>query len=583
MKTRILNISFISFVISFMIIAMFFPIVLNAQYANWDQYTNGRHITAIAEDDLALWVGTTGGLAVINKATLRVDIITTINSWLNFNCISAIAIDNQGYEWVGTKGKGLVHVWRTTGNALTESFEQPIIPSNFINAIKIRSNEVWIATNAGLARWSGTTWLNYNALSQSLPSDTVTSLALDKNNNLWIGTSRGVVRYDGTSFTNLSLGLSDRNITSVATDTSGRPWVGTLNGGAAQYQGTTWSVYGAPSQLPSNFVNAVAVDASNRVWVGTLQNGLVRYQNFNWYAALDTSNSQIPDNNVTVLLPAMDGGLWVGTRGNGLAKLAGSAWSAVSTSNSGFTEDNIISVAVASTGDIWTCGSGDVSHFNGTTWTTYKAQSLGLFQGGFTGLALDSQGLPWVGTFEQGVLHFNGSSWTQYNTSNTAGFPDNFINAITVAPNGDVWVATYNGLGRFNGTSWITYNTTSNPSIPNNIIRAIGVGGPNNTVWISDGQSNGPLRFDTTAWTVVDATSIGVTPGSIQSIWVSETGGPWIGTSTTGIAHYTPYINGSWQYHSNIQNSTLPSNDIRSIRNDLDGNLWLGTSNGLIA
>ncbi len=455
-------------------------------------------------------------------------------------------------------------------------YQRPTISSDEVNAIAIRNTEIWAATNAGLARWSGTVWTIYSVSSQSLPSDTVTSLVMDKNGNLWIGTRRGIVRYDGIRFADMSLGLPDRFITSVTADTSGKPWVGTYSGGVAQYQGTSWSVYGAPNQLPSNFINAVAVDSANRTWIGMQQNGLVRYENFTWFAAFDMDNSQIPDNNVTVIMPSIDGTLWVGTRSGGLARLLGSNWTQFRTANSGFTEDNIMSVAVTATGEIWTCGPGDVSHFDGINWTTYSSRSLGLLQGGFTALALDNQNRPWVGTFEQGVLRFNGSSWIQYNTSNTTGFPDNFINAITVAPNGDVWIATYNGVGRFNGTNWITYNTISLPAIPNNLVRTIGVG-VNGTVWIADGQSMGPIRFDLTSWTVVDATPIGITPGSIQAIWVSEIGDPWIGTATSGIAHYV----GSWQYHSTTQNSNLPSNDVRSIQGDLYGNLWIGTSNGL--
>ncbi len=44
-----------------LLIAMFFPNFSNAQYTNWIQFTNGCHITALAEQDSVIWVGTTGG------------------------------------------------------------------------------------------------------------------------------------------------------------------------------------------------------------------------------------------------------------------------------------------------------------------------------------------------------------------------------------------------------------------------------------------------------------------------------------------------------------------------------------------
>ncbi len=554
-----------------------------AQFAYWEQYTSGSHITALAEANNDLWVGTTGGLVQIDRNSRQVvQYFNTANSGLPSNHITALVFDTlRNQLWIGTLGKGVV---RYSGAPLFRIYRRDSVGSDTINALTIFNGNLWVGTVSGLSRrnLASQIWLAPISGANSLPSDTVTSLAQGAG-FLWVGTRRGIVRSDGVQFVDLSINLIDRFITGIAVDRDGFTWVATAAGGAAKQEMTSWRIFDTASTgggLPSALLKCITADtAAGVIWVGTDDSGLSRYDGTSW-TYQDTSGSGIPTNEVTAVLPAASGALWVGTGTGGLAQLTGaSTWTNVDQPDMDLEEDGLIATAVTETSARWACSSGRIYHFDGVTGNSWSAGSLGLFEGEFTSLALDAQGRAWVGTYGNGVLHFNGTGWTQYSLdNNTAGFPGDFVNSVAVSPvNGDVWIGTFDGVGRFNGTAWTTYNTSSNIApLPAGAyeIQDVSVGG-DGTVWVSDFQSPGPIRFNTTSWVQTDGSSVGITPGSIQSLWADATGGVWVGTYYSGIARHS---SGTWGSHLT---TILPSQDVRAFASDLDGNLWVGTSGGL--
>jgi ligand-binding sensor domain-containing protein len=552
------------------IFLMMLSTALTAQYANWVQYTNGRHITAVAQVGGFIWVGTTGGLVKVDTTTLQpVQFFNTANSGLPSNDISALTVDNQGNIWIGTKNKGLA---RYNGSNFAY-YRQSVIGSDIVNAVAMENDTIWVGTNSGAAKFDQTGWTRYTRLN-SLPSDTVTSIAFGFGVG-WFGTAKGILEYENRQFFNQNANLPDQYITSVSVwpDTPLSPWVGMQNNGVAHYLGTAWNLYTTSSGLPSNLIQSVAVDVNGQVLAGT-PSGLGFYDGNTW-TVYNTGNSSIPDNNVTTVLWANTGNnAFIGTiMGLDRFSLGNNQWTSFRTYNSELAEDVVHAVSVTSDGTVRAGSTTYLATYNGTSWTQITPASLGIQQGGFSALALDASGNPWIGTEGQGVFHYTGTQWINYSYPATAGFPENTVRHIAVDGSGNVWIGTYGGVGKYNG-SWTTY---AYPTIPSNVIQALAAGSGTN-VWISDVQTAGLVHYDGSTWTPVDASSIGITPGSIQAIWISETGDPWIGTSSQGIATYT---GGTWQSHSTAQNSILPSNDARFIQRDLNNNLWIGTSNGL--
>jgi len=545
-----------------------------AQYANWTQYTNGRHITSTAMEGGSIWVGTTGGMVRVDTLTLDTQFFNTANSGLPSNDISAIAVDNQGNKWIGTKGKGLV---RFTGSSYSY-YRQEVLGSDIVNAVAFDTDTLWVGTNGGAAKFDGTGWTIFNR-PNFLPSDTVTSIAFGFGVG-WFGTAKGILKYEIGQFSNQNMNLPEQYITSVSVwpDASRFPWVGLQNNGVAQMSGTSWNLHNTTSGLPSNLIQSVAVDVNGRVLAGT-PSGLGFYDGNTW-KTYNTGNSLIPDDDVTtVQWWNISNKANIGTFGGGLATLsfADTSWTGIPTSNSGLTTDRVHAVSVTQDGRIRAGSTGYLAYFDGNTWTTYTPADLGILQGGFSAMALDVSGNPWVGTEGQGLLYYNGNQWTTYSAPSTAGFPENTIRAIAVAPNGDVWIGTYGGVGRFNGTAWTTYNTTSNPRIFDNVVRAMAIG-TDGSVWISDGASSGPVKFNGTTWTVQDGSSINLMPGLSWVSYVNSAGEPWLGTPNSGAALYS---GGQW-FQFNSTNTNISSDNVRSITPDKNGYLWFGTANGLV-
>jgi PAS domain S-box-containing protein len=169
---------------------------------------------------------------------------------LSHNEVTAIAEDEGGNLWVGTRGGGLDRLVEGDRIAFVHHAHRGDDP-------------------------------------RSLSSDTVRALYKDSRGDLWIGTNAGLDRLvPGTAaeFVRHSAdadapgSLSHPVVTSIAEDRHGNLWVGTLGGGLNKLDRTTgrFTTYSEKDGLSSNLVNAVLLDDRGRVWMSTAR-GIARY------------------------------------------------------------------------------------------------------------------------------------------------------------------------------------------------------------------------------------------------------------------------------------------------------------------
>ena len=161
----------------------------------------------------------------------------------------------------------------------------------------------WIASyNNGFIgfRENGNNFLIKKIFSEedNMPSDYVTSLAIDKRNQLWIGTFRGLrVLYNTTNFfeeDDVKVDeivieedgiakelLFQQVISDIEVDGSNNKWIGTVSSGifyvSSNGQQTIYHFTTSNSPLPSNEITDIALDESNgRVYIATTK-GLVSF------------------------------------------------------------------------------------------------------------------------------------------------------------------------------------------------------------------------------------------------------------------------------------------------------------------
>ncbi len=248
--------------------------------------------------------------------------------------------------------------------------------------------------------------------------------------------------------------------------------------------------------------------------------------------------------------------------------------------------------------------------------TDYNTSNSGLPGNEITSVAVDENGIKWIGTLHAGLAKYDGSNWTVYNTSNSE-LPDNIVTSIFIDGNRDMWIGTFNGWAKFDGFKWYvfgyedgltntevnslgtdlkgdqwigtnsgmiinngngeTYLNTNNSSLPNNSINSITidfVNGSGNR-WI--GTKSGLAKYDGANWTIYNTSNSGLPDQWVTSVAIDGSGNKWVGTYD-GLAKFDGT---SWTVY-NTSNSRLPDNIITAIAIDANGNKWIGTNKGLV-
>jgi ligand-binding sensor domain-containing protein len=294
-------------------------------------------ISIITGDESAsVWIGTRGGgLARLTGSDWQT--YNPSNSALPANSIVDMETDANGTLWIAAASAGLV---RNQGNSWqTYSTANSGLPDNRIYDITLdRQNNLWCATYAGVVRFDNTNWTVYTSTNASLPAAITSCITTAKNGDVWVGTyGAGVLRFDGTTWHRYTManGLPSNYITTIAVDSSNNIWIanftdGEITGyGAVRFDGNTWKQY---DDLLNSSIAEIAVDARGVVWIGT-EGGIVTLDGEK-REEFTMSNSGLPDNAIRAVSVTSDGAAWFGAL-SGISRFDGNTWTAYSTENSG--------------------------------------------------------------------------------------------------------------------------------------------------------------------------------------------------------------------------------------------------------
>ncbi|WP_276501244.1 two-component regulator propeller domain-containing protein [Terrimonas pollutisoli] len=265
------------------------------------------------------------------------------------------------------------------------------------------------------------------------------------------------------------------------------------------------------------------------------------------------------------------GNLWIACYEGGVSKYDGRSFTNY-TAAQGLCSDNIWSILEDSKGNIWFGGfdGGGLTKFDGKSFTSYK-NTQGLSDSCVISILEDKKGNLWFGTRNGGANEYDGKTFTHYTTKQ--GLSGNEVRSIVEDSLGNLWFGTHSGLSRYDRKSFSNY--TTDQGLSNADIMCI-LEDRKGNFWIST-FGGGVNKYDGRVFEHY-AIEQGL-PGSahgVNKILEDKSGDLWFTLYGEGVFKY----NGESFTHFSFEQG-LSNNRVHSIREDKNGNLWLGTDDGL--
>jgi len=310
--------------------------------ATYEQITNTEGLdlntlTAIGEDNRGrIWLGLDGGLInILDPATKK---ISRIDDFRGFQ-VNAFWSQNDSMFIGLNVGVSLYLVDRREVKETYKSLGALPVQTPVRN-IAIRGREVWAATASGIARASldfvnlsaPQSWTNYYT-AHGLPTVNVRVFA-SRGADFYAGTTNGVAKWTGTTWINVSGNIASRDILKLAISEDGTLYAATPIGVYHMTSEAGWSMVATNRA----FVSGALITEGGNLWGTTQDAGLLEYQT--------SSNSWIvrepngpASNNFSSLAVDEQGNLWCTSSEKGISVFDGARWRTFNDSNGAFWTD----------------------------------------------------------------------------------------------------------------------------------------------------------------------------------------------------------------------------------------------------
>ncbi len=530
----------------------------------------------ISAPDGALWVATDGGgIAMYDAANDRFDRYQhdpNNAASLSSDQVRTLAVDSDGFIWAGTDQHGLNRLDPATGD-VTRFPLAPAIGDLGVYAIAFGSaDDAWLGTTAGLMRVTRLSDSNPAvervALTGTADEPLVRALWLDADGTLWAGTDgQGLYLRDANGSlvhiaadASTALSISHPMVNSIRRVGNGDLWVGTEDGlNLVDIETATVASYGKrvgqEFGLRDAVVQTIFEDEAGLLWLGTFQGASywdMSTAAMRRYSAKPDVAGELPTNNINSFSEDRNGRVWVATRDMGalLFDKVGQQFRSVSTV------------------------------FN----------SAALPARFITTITADSQDRVWLGTRRSGLIKFDVATSELevfQHSDETQSISGDGVSAILEDTAGQIWVAAFgSGLNRFLPDSgrfvkWV-HDPDDSGTLSSNRILTLHEG-RSGLIWLGHWRF-GVDRLNTRTGRI-DRVSVGTALENalVQFLGEDRAGNLWIGTAEAGLYRWSAadQANDRRVFEQFTERHGLASATVYSGAFDLDGNLWLGTSNGL--
>jgi signal transduction histidine kinase/ligand-binding sensor domain-containing protein/DNA-binding response OmpR family regulator len=236
-------------------------------------------------------------------------------------------------------------------------------------------------------------------------------------------------------------------------------------------------------------------------------------------------------------------------------------------SEDGLPKNFVQAITQSKDGYLWLGTEGGLAHFDGVRFAGLDHKNAGVLKSAsITAVAAANDGAVWAGLETGGVLRVEAGRLTRFDAPN--GASTGAVRAIVQGSDGTLWFGTDAGLLWFRNAA-LQHFGEGHP-LRNSPVRSLCAGAAGR-LWV--GTSRGAGFLERGRYTKLIHPSLET---AIESIRADRSGALWFAAWGRGIVRWK---NG--EYTNFSRSSGLPSNQVRALLEDRDGNLWAGTTAGL--
>jgi len=475
------------------------------------------------------------------------------------------------------------------------------LPSNSINRLyNDREGYMWFGTKDGLCRFDGYTVKVFRSSSTNqnrLTNNSIQYIAEDDNNRLWVGTLEGVNIIDKSNYSIKPLEnryVGRDRINSIFKDKSGCMWIATNSNGLVRIFANGKSICFSNTQaggysLPCNNIRSVYQDSKGRIWVMMLNKGIALFQGktsrFLILPPIGTTNNpfrMIEDSPNHFLICTWGDGLY----SMDVTALPRNPFTPITVLKNGkpTTISNITYSIVRDNkvGYVWVVsftGLIVLEKKNNTTYNLINSESMfpEPYYKLFHEIVRDRQGNLWLGTVGEGIFSLNFNNTSLQTNSLTklkekVGFPP-IVVGFCESVNGFIYIVLNRlGLYLLNPKTGDVVSPVQSSIRNIQSVSAIKRIKSTHEIWLSrEGKRDIYIMSDR----VGESNEIKILPiagnneFTISDFCEDSQGNVWIGTD-----------NGLYQRPAGSNKVILISpniNNITVIREDKKGNIWIGS------
>ena len=427
--------------------------------------------------------------------------------------------------------------------------------------------------------------------SNGLTISQINCVMKDSRGYIWLGTPAGLYRYDGYTFHNFQCNsqdgssLPDSYIISIQETLEGTLLIQTSAGFCIYHPQSenferdmkqTFSRMGIEGQP-----NVVYIDQHKNVWASIPNKGVIAYnmqQQTSYEFSYTNDAHGIPQGTICSIGECRDGAILVYTDGKivccDIMHQQHTVWQTDHIAHQGLRKSNSLKVFADQMDNIWLYGQGTLMLYNKNTnvWDTTIGNQLGLtginVDHSVNGMAGDRNGNIWIGTDRAGLVRTNVNNHEMevvppYSANKSLKTQDVIgIQSVYIDDTDLLWVGTEKS-----GLAYYGNNIYKFESLLNGDITAMAQD-KNGNIWYGTGDKGvvgyeGPLASH-----------------KVSAMTTTSDGSLWVGSKQNGL---TRIKDGNSTFYSVARDSmrTLIDDHINALCSDQSGNLWIATNGGL--